>query len=285
MKNTSLTMRRMSANTGMEVLDIDLREPLDEQAYLELRHALSDSGVISFRGQDLTPAHHLAFAKRFGDVPSAEFTKTPDGFPEIAIIGKEQDETRNVGGNWHTDHSFDACAPLGAVLCARELPQSGGDTLFANMGTAFDSLSDGLKETLRGLSAVHAKAQSWHADTRPGRAVDAAELARVDEEFKDRQCVHPVVTRHPETGREILFVNPTYTSQIEGWGYRESRPLLDYLFAIATSPENSCRFHWDDGSVTFWDNRSALHYALNDYPGQNRIMHRATVYAAGQRAG
>jgi len=281
MKNTAVSLRPMSANTGMEVSGIDLREAVPEAAYREMRHALCDRGVISFRGQDLDPAQHLAFAKLFGDVPPAEFLKTPEGFPEIGIIAKLPDETRNVGGNWHSDHSFDSHAPLGAVLLARELPESGGDTLFANMGSAFDSLSDGLKETLRGLNAVHAKAQSWHADTRPDRAVDAAELARVDEEYKDRTCVHPVVRRHPETGREILFINPTYTSHFEGWTYDESRPLLDYLFRQATCPENTCRFQWDPGSIVFWDNRSALHYALNDYHGQRRIMHRATIYAAG----
>ena len=281
MRNTSVTLRPMSANTGMEILGIDLSAPMDERAYHEMRHALCDTGVICFRGQKLNSAQHLAFAQRFGAVPPAEFLKTPEGFPEIGIVGKEPDETRNVGGNWHSDHSFDSHAPLGAVLYAKELPRSGGDTLFANMGAAFDSLSDGLKETLRGLSAVHAKAQSWHADTRPDRAVSAAELAHHDEEFKERQCVHPAVTRHPETGREILFINPTYTSHFEGWTYDESRPLLNRLFAHATSPENSCRFHWDDGSLVFWDNRSALHYALNDYHGQRRIMHRATVYAGG----
>jgi len=281
MKNTAVTLRPMSANTGMMVSGIDLREQVPEAAYREMRHALCDRGVICFRGQDLTPAQHLTFAKLFGDVPPAEFLKTPDGFPEIGIISKLPDETRNVGGNWHSDHSFDSHAPLGAVLLARELPESGGDTLFSNMGSAFDSLSDGLKETLRGLRAVHAKAQSWHADTRPDRAVDAAELARVDEEYKDRICVHPAVTRHPETGREILFINPTYTSHFEGWTYDESRPLLDDLFAHATSPENSCRFQWDEGSIAFWDNRSAMHYALNDYQGQRRIMHRATIYEAG----
>lgn len=279
MKNTAIALRPMSAHTGMEVLGVDLREPLDERAYLDMRHALCDTGVIVFRDQELSPAQHLSFARRFGAVPPAEFLKTPDGFPEIGIIAKEPDQTRNIGGNWHSDHSFDAHAPLGAVLYARELPESGGDTLFANTGSAFDSLSEGLKETLRGLLAVHAKAQSWHADTRPDRAASAAELARVDAEYKERRCVHPAVTRHPETGREILFVNPTYTSHFEGWTYNESRPLLDYLFAQATSPENTCRFRWDEGSVAFWDNRSALHYALNDYHGQRRIMHRATVYA------
>lgn len=176
-------------------------------------------------------------------MPPAEFLKTPEGFPEIGIIGKEPGQTRNVGGNWHSDHSFDGHAPLGAVLYAQDLPERGGDTMFANMGSAFDSLSDGLKETLRGLRAVHAKAQSWHADTRADRAVDAAELARHDEELKDRSCIHPVVRRHPETGREILFINPTYTSRFEGWTHDESRPLLDDLFRHAISPENTCRFH------------------------------------------
>ncbi len=285
MKNTAVALRPLSAHTGMEVVGIDLCEPVSEAAYRDMRHALCDTGVICFRGQELTCAQHLAFARLFGDVPPAEFLKTPDGFPEIGIIGKEPGQTRNVGGNWHSDHSFDGHAPLGAVLYAQELPERGGDTMFANMGSAFDSLSDGLKETLRGLRAVHGKAQSWHADTRPDRAVDAAELARHDAEFKERACVHPVVRRHPETGREILFINPTYTSRFEGWTYEESRPLLDYLFRHATSPENTCRFHWEKGSIAFWDNRSALHYALNDYHGQRRIMHRATIYHAGERWG
>ena len=128
----------MSAHTGMEVSGVDLREPITERAYLDMRHALCNTGVICFRGQDLTPAQHLAFARRFGDVPPWGTLNSPDGFPEIGIIGKEPDETRNVGGNWHSDHSFDAVAPLGAVLYGRELPSMGGDTLFANMGAAFD---------------------------------------------------------------------------------------------------------------------------------------------------
>jgi taurine dioxygenase len=274
-------MRRASAHAGMEIEGIDLREPLSEQAYGEIRHALCDTGVILFRDQDLTPAHQAAFAARFGDCPNAEFLKTVEGFPQIGKIAKEPDQTRNVGGNWHSDHSFDPHAPLGAVLYAQELPDSGGDTLFANMCSAYDSLSDGLKEMLSGLRAVHAKAQSWRADQRPDRATSAAEIARHNEEFKDRQCTHPVVARHPETGRKILFINPTYTERFEGWTEAESRPLLDYLFAHATAPENTCRFSWRKGSLVFWDNRTALHYALNDYHGQRRIMHRIAVYGPG----
>jgi len=275
--NAAPVLRPMSATTGMEVAGVDLRQPLPEETTRAIRRALCEWGVVTFRDQAIAPAQHLAFARRFGEVPPSEFLVTAPGFPQIGEIRKEPDQTRNVGGNWHSDHSFDPVPPLGAVLYARELPARGGDTLFANMAAAYDSLSDGLRETLSSLRAVHAKRNAFHADDRPERRPSAAQRARFDEEYAGRECVHPVITTHPETGRRVLFVNPTYTVRFEGWTGRESAPLLQYLHAHATRPENTCRFQWREGSIAFWDNRTALHYALNDYHGARRLMHRAVV--------
>lgn len=279
-RNARLAMRPMSANTGMEVTGIDLREPLSEQAYLELRHALNETGVICFRDQELEPAHQLAFAQYFGTPVNAEFLKTVPGFPTVAEVRKEPEETRNVGGNWHADHTFDPLPYLGSVLYAKELPERGGDTMFANMAAAYDSLSDGLKETLGGLRAVHQKKHAFSADQRPDRQVSAEKRARYAEDYANRETVHPAVVRHPDTGRRLLYVNPTYTVRFEGWTAEESAPQLHTLYAHATRPENTCRFNWRSGSVAFWDNRTAMHYALNDYHGERRLMHRIVLEGA-----
>lgn len=276
LSNTAVGMRPLSANTGMEIEGVDLREPLSDGAYAEIRRALAETGVIVFRDQELEPGHHLAFARRFGPVPDAEFLQTVPGFPQIGLIKKEAHETRNVGGNWHSDHSFDVAPPLGSVLYAHELPPAGGDTMFANMTTAFDDLSDGLKDFLRGLRVVHSKSNAAKADSRAERQPDAA-LQKKFAELTHRATSHPCVRRHPETGREILWINQNYTERFEGWTEAESRPLLDRLIAHATRPENICRISWRPGMLAMWDNRTALHYALNDYQGMRRVMHRCVV--------
>lgn len=276
MQNSVVSMRPMSANTGMEILDVDLSKPLSDAAYREIRLALNEWGVITFRNQTLTPVEQLAFAKRFGPVPPAEFLETVDGVPEVGLIKKEPEETRNVGGQWHSDHSFDPVPPLGSVLYAKELPDRGGDTMFANMAAAYDALSDGMKRTLETLRVVHSKQNAVHADKRAERQVDAELMAKFST-LGHRQTVHPLVARHPDTGRKVLFINANYTSRIDGWTEAESRPLLDYLLGQAYRPENVCRFSWYPGSLAMWDNRTANHYALNDYHGNRRVMHRAVV--------
>jgi taurine dioxygenase len=276
--NTSIDVRPLSSHVGAEIHGVDLAQPLEERTYREIRNALNDHGVIFFRDQDITPAQHLAFTARFGAplVDEVSSGGHPDGFPEILFIGKEPEQTRNIGGNWHTDHSFDEIPPLGAVLVARELPAVGGDTLFASMYNAFDTLSDGLKKTLESLRAVHRKTRAYDALSSE-RAIGADERAKIAEKFAKLEVSHPVVRTHPESGRKLLYVNPTYTVRFDGWTEKESEPLLAYLYAHATRPENTCRFQWREGSIAFWDNRSSWHYALNDYHGARRMMHRITI--------
>lgn len=280
--NAAVKMRPMSANCGMEILDVDLREPLTDAAYREIRLALNDWGVIFFRNQSIGPEHQLAFARRFGTVQPVEFLETVAGFPEVGVIRKDPEQTRNVGGQWHSDHSFDPVPPLGSVLYAHELPERGGDTMFANMATAFESLSDGMKATLETLRVVHSKKNAAYSDKRAERQADPVLMQRFND-LAHRETSHPMVARHPDTGRKVLFINANYTARIDGWTAEESRPLLDWLLAQAYRPENTCRFMWEPGSLAFWDNRTANHYALNDYHGERRLMHRCMVQGSPWR--
>lgn len=282
MKNSTIDVRPVSAHTGALIEGVDLREPLEDRTYREIRNALNTHGVIFFRSQNIAPGQHLAFAQRFGeiDVDPTGGLGHPDGYPMICEVRKEPDQTRNIGGNWHSDHAFDKFPPLGSILLARELPDYGGDTLFASMYAAYDALSDGLKKTLEGMRAVHAKTRAYDGLPRE-RQVSAEEKADVHAKFATREAIHPVVPRHPESGRRLLFVNPTYTVRFEGWTEKESEPLLKYLFQHAARPEFTYRFQWDVGSIAFWDNRSVWHYALNDYHGSRRLMHRIALKGTG----
>ena len=159
---------------------------------------------------------------------------------------------------------------------ARELPRAGGDTLFSSMSAAYDALSDGLKRTLRDLRALHL---SRHVFGPGGRNQSVPELStRIgNPEAATQDAVHPVVIRHPDSGRPTLFVNPSFTVRFVGWTDEESRPLLDYLYRHAVRPDFQCRFTWEPGSVAFWDNRATWHFAVNDYQGERRLMHRITI--------
>jgi taurine dioxygenase len=282
MKNTTIDVRRVSAHTGAEIHGVDLAGPLQDRTYREIRNALNEHGVIFLRGQRLTPAQHLAFAERFGEVEADDSMSLghPDGYPTICEVRKEPEETRNIGGNWHSDHSFDVRPPLGAILLARELPDYGGDTLFASMYAAYDALSDGLKKTLEGLRAVHAKTRAYVGLSKE-REVSEGHRAEAAARYAKREALHPVAPLHPESGKRLLFVNPNYTTRFEGWTEKESEPLLKHLYRHASRPEFTYRFQWQEGSIAFWDNRSVWHYALNDYHGSRRLMHRISVKGTG----
>lgn len=282
MSNSTLDIRPASATTGAEIHGVDLTEPLTHRTYREIRNALNNYGVIFFRDQHLTPGQHVAFAEWFGEILVTDFMNPVPDYPMITIIGKEPEQTRNVGGNWHTDHPFNDIPPLGSILIARELPSVGGDTMFASMYDAYDRLSEGLKRTLEGMRAVQSKRSAFDPKKLSAeRRVGAEEVAQLDARTEIYEAIHPVCPRHPESGRKVLYVNPNYTSRFEGWTVEESEPLLQYLYSHATRPENTCRFRWRPGSIAFWDNRSTLHLALNDYHGKRRIMHRITIEGTG----
>jgi taurine dioxygenase len=271
MRNTHLEIRPMSGSAGAEIGGVDLSGPLPGGIVQDVRDALARYGVVVFRDQTLTPDQHIAVARHFGEININRFFTSVDGHPEIALVSKEPEQKTNIGGGWHTDHSYDENPALGSMLYAREVPPSGGDTMFASMYTAYDALSDGLKQTLSGLRAVHSSRHVFGKE-RP----DMKGRYR-NPDLATQDAIHPVVITHPESGRRALYVNPGFTLNFDGWTVDESRPLLTYLYQHAARPEFTCRLRWRNGSLAFWDNRSTWHYALNDYQGERRLMHRITI--------
>ncbi len=268
-----MQVTRYSSGCGAVVSDIDLAHLSDDEL-AALRKAFLEHGVLFFIDQKLTPEDHIAFARRFGSIVVNKFFPENTEHPEIAEVRKEKEQRTNIGGGWHADHSYDAEPALGSILVARELPEAGGDTMFANAMAAYDALSDGLKRTLGTLRALHSNRHLYGAQG-IYRKTDLASQLKGEEGVGD--ATHPVVITHPESGRKALYVNPGHTLHFEGWTPAESQPLLQYLYQHVTKPEFTCRYRWSPGSVAFWDNRSSWHYAINDYHGSRRLMHRITL--------
>ncbi len=274
-----IEIRLLAEGFGAEIHGVDLAAGLSDAAFAQVRKAFADYGVIFFRDQKLSPDQHLAFAERWGEINVNRFFRAVDGHPRIAEVCKEPDQRSNIGGAWHTDHSYDDAPAMGSILLAREVPDAGGDTLYANLALAYESLSDGLKQTLEGLEAVHSSRHVFGEASQTASEHSSTDLAgRIgNPNAATQDATHRVVIRHPETGRKILYVNPGFTVRFAGWSTAESKPLLRYLYEHATQPEHTLRFQWKAGSIAFWDNRSTWHYALNDYHGHRRLMHRITI--------
>jgi taurine dioxygenase len=274
MRNVRLDVRPTSGALRAEIIGIDLSKALDQPGVNAIWSAFHEHGVLFFRDQDLTPEQHIAFAERLETININRFFRAAPGYPQIAEVRKEPEQTTNIGGDWHTDHSYDQVPALGSILLARDVPLRGGDTMFASMSFAYDGLSPGLKSMLLNLRAVHSSRHVFGAKTEStagaGQRFGNAELATQD-------AVHPVVIRHPGSGRSNLYVNPGFTTHFKGWTPQESKSLLDYLYAHASRPEFQTRFHWRNGSIALWDNRATWHYAINDYQGGRRLMHRITL--------
>lgn len=272
MSNT-ITVAPIAGALGAEISGIDLMEDLDATTVAAVRRAWLDHGVVFFRDQPLPEARFLAFARRFGEVIEYPFVKGLEGFPEIIPVTKLEHERVNFGGLWHSDTTYLEVPPMATLLVAREVPPAGGDTLFANMYLAYETLSAGMRRLLDGLIAVNSSAKPDVSHTREDRIRENAR------QNTPRQYVaeHPVVRTHPETGRKSLYVNIGHTIRFRDMTEAESAPLLSYLFTHQTRPEFTCRFRWQQGSLAFWDNRCTLHNPVNDYYGFRRVMHRITL--------
>ena len=273
-----IELRKISGSIGAALTGVDLAAELDRPTVAAIRSALLDHHVIFFRDQHgLAPDRFLAFARHFGRPVEYPFVKGIDGYPEIIEVAKLEHERVNFGGVWHSDTTYLEEPPMATMLVAREVPPFGGDTIFANQHAAYEALSDDLKRVLEGLRAVNSSAKADVTKTREDRIRDRAN----DAARPLYEAEHPVVRTHPETGRKALYVNTAHTLRFAGMTEEESAPLLRYLHEHQVRPEFTCRFSWGVGSVAFWDNRSALHYPVNDYHGFRRIMHRITL--AGDR--
>ncbi len=267
-----MQIKPLTRALGAEIIGADVRRAEDIPA---IKQAFSDYGVIVIRQQSITPDEHLAFAQQFGEINVNRFFKALDTHPSIATVLKEPEQKYAIGEEWHTDHSYDQIPAMGSILHAIEVPEVGGDTVFSSMAAAYDALSARFKSMLEGLYAVHSSRHAFGYSTQDSEGVQSGRFANMDQATQDAR--HPVVIRHPLSGRQCIYVNPDFTVSIEGLTKTESDGLLNMLYEHCKQPDFHCRISWRAGDITFWDNRACWHKAINDYDGFRRYMHRVTV--------
>jgi len=266
-----IAARKLAGALGAEISGVDLSRPLSKEQFGEVKRLWLEHLVIFFRDQPLSEQQYMDFAAQFGEPIEYPLVKGIAGYPKIIEVKKLEHERTAFGAVWHSDTAYLERPPMASMLLAREVPPHGGDTLFANMYAAYESLSDGLKKSLSNLKALNSSTKADASKTREDRIkTDGASKA-------DFAAEHPVVRTHPETGRKALYVNPGHTVRFAGWTEEESAPLLKYLFEVQTRPEITCRFSWQPGSIALWDNRCAQHNPVNDYHGHRRVMLRITL--------
>jgi taurine dioxygenase len=279
----------MTGTIGAEVGGVDLARLLDQVTVDAIRAALVEHKLLVFRDQSLTPDQLVAFGRAFGELtPAHPVMPSLDGYPEVLEVDatrsrndpRYRDEYEN--DTWHTDVTFMARPPLGSVLQAKVVPPVGGDTLFADLQSAYDGLSAPVRSLVDGLWAVHDGRGEFGAFLRTNPEGGFWDGRR----FTELEPVeHPVVRVHPESGRRGLFVNPTFTTKIVGLSKLESDGLLRLLFEHSVAPEHVVRHRWRPGDVVFWDNRATMHYPVRDYGTAHRLMHRVTVAGDAPLAG
>src|SRR5215510_11496402 len=236
----TITIDKLTPIIGAEVGGIDLSQPLSNRQQDEVHRALAENSVIFFRDQHITLDQHVAFGRLFGDLHVHPAAPHEPGRPEMMIIHADKESPRANGEGWHTDVSCDVEPPMGSILYIKKCPPKGGDTLFASMYAAYDALSDRMKTYLDGLSATHDGGLAFR---------------RFKPDGKFPVSTHPVIPRHPETRRKLIYVNRGFTSHINELPPGESAALLAFLYAHLEKPDFQCRFRWEKHSVAFWDNR------------------------------
>lgn len=274
----SLTIAPLGFAAGAQVSGIDLREPLDAADRLRINEAWLRHLVLIFPGQDLSPEQQIAFSRNFGELDRHESQAPSTLHPEHReilvlsnkVVDGKKSGTHNSGRNWHTDLSYTNCPAKGAVLHCKEKPQVGGDTMWANLYLAYETLSPSIRSLIEGLEALH--------DVSLIRGIEQRDPALVaDMKRRNPAVVHPVVRVHPETGRKSLLVGQRIRGFI-GMSDDESQSLLAMLNAHATSPEFVYRHRWSLGDVVMWDNRCSCHVALGDFDQtQPRVMFRCSL--------
>jgi taurine dioxygenase len=278
----SLDIALLSGTIGAEIRNVDLHQPLDASTVAALRQALLDYKVIFLPGQHLSPAEHKQFATYFGEITNAhpvipgidEHREVFEiDYTQAKQIVSDQKTQYGITDKWHTDVTFVETPPLGSILNAIVIPEAGGDTLWADTNAAYEGLSPAMKEFVDGLTAVH---DGTHAF---GKLLEMIGKGEWDgEEFTElKPTEHPVVRTHPETGRRSLFVNPGFTRRIKGLTNKESDALLQFLYAHMATPEYVVRYRWEAGDIGFWDNRTTMHYAIDDYGDAHRVIQRVTI--------
>ncbi len=260
----------LSGSIGAEITGIDI-EDINEQIFPSINETLLNYGVIYFRNQDISPDQQLSFARRWNELHIHPYLSGLENHPEIIEIVKEPEDPNNFGDHWHTDQIFTPIPAMATMLYAKEVPPVGGDTMFACMEHAFEALSPGMKNLASRLLTFNRYNKKAPRSNKMSSKIP-------DPEKPSIPAIHPLVRRHPETGRPSLYMTATETTpRFDGMTCDESLPLINYLLRHATKPEFTCRLNWELGTLGIWDNRRVMHMALNDYPGHRRVMHRITI--------
>ena len=257
---------------GAGISGISLNKDLKSDTVEKIYNALIKYQVIFFREQNLTPESHLQLAKRFGDIdPGHPVYPHVEGFQSIVLL-KNDESSRPDTNDWHKDLTFKSNPPFASILHGVSVPKIGGDTLWASMSAVYDSLTDGWKEDLEGLEAIHDMGTFRNDFYKEGgiNSVNSA-LKKVG------SAVHKVIEKHPISGKKYLNVNQSFTRNILNVSQGASDHILKFLFQLLARPEFQVRFHWQNNSVAIWDNRITQHYAVNDYLPNSRHMQRVTI--------
>lgn len=273
---TDLDIRPISGALGAEITGVDLACDLASEDVAAIESALFEHKVVFFRDQALSPERQIAFSARLGPV----FTDHPAYLPvhpdhrEIVVLDGQEGGRANV---WHSDVTISAKPPMGSVLYMKTCPDHGGDTMWSDMTAAYELLSDRMKAYLEGVTAYHDLAGTVRTMVRERSEATRAPTGKMPDLSALPSASHPVVRTHPVTGRKILYVNPTFTSHLEGVPPAEGDAVLAFLYAHQNQPELQCRWRWREGDVGIWDNRATHHYAIADYGDAERVIHRVTI--------
>ena len=273
-----IEVRPMAGALGAELAGVDVAEPLDAATLAALREAVVRAGVVVLRDQKLSREAQLAFARQLGTPEVHPIANGMADHPELIRVLKPVGERAFFGTSWHTDNSFFEKPTSFTILYGETIPAVGGDTVFASMEQAYETLSDPMKRFLAPLAAVHSASSAYDPRT-TGDAKYRGEAA-ITYTYSDAiwaEVVHPVVRTHPESGRRSLYVNPMFTQRIVGLERHESAAILAMLYAHQQRIEFQCRLRWAPGSLAIWDNRSVQHYAIDDYTDFERVMYRVTL--------
>ncbi|HEY8249497.1 MAG TPA: TauD/TfdA family dioxygenase [Burkholderiales bacterium] len=261
---------------GAEIRGVDLK---DDGTWEAIHDAFLKYSVLAIRDQQLEPADLMRIGARFGEPCYYPFVTGIEGFPFIFEVVKEESETVNFGGNWHSDTTYLPQPPLATLLYALETPARGGDTLFTSTYAAYDALSEGMRAMVDQLVGVNSASLKVTGGRRKMHSTIGGMKVQDIEHADGYEAEHPVARTHPDTGRKALYLSRSHTIRFRDMGEEESRPLIDFLQAHQVRPEFTCRVRWSPGTLTVWDNRCTQHSAVNDYHGQRRRMRRLTVGA------
>jgi taurine dioxygenase len=269
MSYSALKPRQVSPHLGAEIEDIDITRPLTNRQVEELRTALGEFGVLFFRDQRFDHDSQKRFGRYFGELDIHPNTPGPAGHPEILPIHADARSKVIAGERWHSDVSCHQEPPLGSILHLHTIPPVGGDTLFASNYAAYEALSPKLKAYLEGLTALHSGERNYRRRNALNGIDDRGRVFP--------QAIHPVVVKHPISGRKALYVNRLFTYRLNEVGEEESEAILDFLYRHIEKPDWQIRFQWQAHSVAFWDNRAVQHLAIWDYFPHVRSGSRVTI--------